>query len=383
MHTEQVRYLCTREFQSSTHESVHTLLKDTVSRLGLLAHFDINETSIRGKEHGSEVIYKGLRINADEIKSMEGLDGVWVEESEKTSAASMRILRPTIRKPGSELIFSWNPELDDSPMHEMVSDPPRDSVIIDANWSTNPYFTAELELERLECLEKDPKNYEWIWDGKVKSAVDGAIFADELAEAFAQHRVTRCAPLAGIPVHTFWDLGQSDNTAIWFIQIVGLEYRVIAYYQSSGVKMAHYIAKLEEYRARLNIIYGSHYLPHDAEHEQLAAQSTIKQQMQTAIDNNSSLGKQVLIVPRIAHKALGIEAARKIFPQCIFDKTETKDGIQCLKHYAYKKDDKNNKTSKEPKHDNYSHGADAFMQFAQHHKSGIVMPQVKSIMMGR
>jgi len=109
-------------------------------------------------------------------------------------------------------------------------------------------------------------------------------------------------------------------------------------------------------------------LPHDADNEQLSANSTIKQQMHNAVRDNPALGKGVRVVPRIPKKALGIDCARSIFDQCVFDKDKTKDGLQCLRHYAYAKDLDSGRVSKEPKHDMWSHGADAFLCFAQHYK---------------
>lgn len=287
----------------------------------------------------------------------------------------MSVLIPTVRADSSEIWISFNPDLEDDYIYQdFVVSPPTDSMVIKVNWYDNPWFPDVLKQEMEDLKVKDFSAYENVWEGKCKAAVDGAIFANELRIAGEEHRITTVKPVAGVPVNTYWDLGMSDHTAIWFIQTVGMEYRVIAYYQASGQKMPHYIEKLLEYGYN----YGDHFLPHDATHDQIAAQSTIKQQMLTAIRNNPKLGSSVQIVPRVAKKALGIEAARNIFGQCVFDKEKTKDGMQCLRHYAYDKDPETNRTSKEPKHDDWSHGADAFLQFAQHYKKPLVKQKTQS-----
>lgn len=291
----------------------------------------------------------------------------------------MSVLIPTVRAENSEIWISFNPDLEDDYIYQdFVVSPPTDSMVIKVNWNDNPWFPDVLKQEMEDLKTKDFSAYENVWEGKCKAAVDGAIFATELRIAGEEHRITTVKPVAGVPVNTYWDLGMSDHTAIWFIQTVGMEYRVIAYYQASGQKLPHYIEKLIEYGYN----YGDHFLPHDATHDQIAAQSTIKQQMLTAIKNNPKLGSSVQIVPRVAKKALGIEAARNIFGQCVFDKEKTKDGMQCLRHYAYDKDPETNRTSKEPKHDDWSHGADAFLQFAQHYKKPLVKPKQTSFMRG-
>ena len=156
------------------------------------------------------------------------------------------------------------------------------------------------------------------------------------------------------PVNTYWDLGHSDQTAIWFVQFVGMEYRVLRYYSNSQQKMGHYL----KYLQGLPYVYERHYLPHDAASEQLGQDLTIERQAQKA------LGK-VVVVPRIKFKADAIDAARSIFSLCYFDKELCTDGLTSLRRYAYKVDLETGKTSRDPDHSIWSHGADAFMTFAQ------------------
>jgi phage terminase large subunit len=344
------------------------LLLEQIEELGLQSFYSHTKTTISGV-NGTEFIFAGLRSNVANIKSIPNITRAWVEEAQSASASNIKILALTVRAPNSEVWLSFNPDLEDDPVYqEYVVYPPDDAVVVRINYDDNPFFPDVLRKEMESDRRKNPVAFENVWLGKPKSAVEGAIFASEINKASEEHRITRVPVHAGIPVNTFWDLGQSDNTAIWFVQIVGMEYRLVDYYQNSGEKMSHYIDVLAERAYK----YGEHYLPHDAEHEQLAAHSTIKQQLLKAVQNNPALGKSVLIVPRIAKKSLGIDAARQIFAQCLFDKEKTKDGMHCLRHYAYAKDTETGKVSKEPNHDMWSHGADAFLCFAQHHKRAVI-----------
>ena len=358
------KILCAREIQKSIQDSVHSLLKEQIEEMGLESFYEVQKSTILGR-NGTEFLFAGLRSNIANIKSIPNITRAWIEEAQSASATNIKTLALTVRAPESEIWLSFNPDLEDDPVYqEYVVTPPDDSIVVKVNYSDNPFFPDVLRKEMESDKKRNYEQYLHVWQGECKKSVDGAIFANEIRIASEEHRLTVVKPMAGIPVQTFWDLGQSDNTAIWFVQIVGLEFRLIDYYQSSGVKMAHYIEVLAERGYK----YGEHCLPHDAEHEQLAAQSTIKDQLLKAVQNNPALGQTVRVVPRIPKKALGIDAARSIFAQCVFDKEKTTDGLQCLRHYAYANDPDTGKVSKEPKHDSWSHGSDAFLCFAQHYK---------------
>jgi phage terminase large subunit len=351
--------VCAREIQKSIQDSVHRLLADQIARMGLESFYEIQQTRIIGA-NGSEFIFAGLRHNVANIKSLEGADDVWVEEGQAVSKHSWDTLVPTIRKPGSRIIVSFNPDLEDDETYQrFVVNRPTNSKVVKVGWQDNPWFPEVLKQEKDDLKARDPQAYEHVWEGNCKQAVDGAVFADEIQKAAEQNRITRVPAAAGIPVHTFWDLGRSDNTAIWFAQLVGMEYRLLDYYQANGRHMSHFIDVLAERKYN----YGDHWLPHDAENEQLSAEYTIKQQLDKALRDNSALGKTARIVPKLGiHE--GINAARSIFERCVFDKDKTTDGLQCLRRYRYERDEETGKISKNPVHDMYSHGADAFRYLA-------------------
>ncbi len=358
------KILCAREIQKSIQDSVHSLLKEQIEEMGLGWFYEVQKAAILGK-NGTEFLFAGLRSNIANVKSIPNITRAWIEEAQSASATNIKTLALTVRAPNSEIWLSFNPDLEDDPVYQdYVVTPPTDSIVVKVNYNDNPFFPQVLRQEMLSDRNRNYEQYLHVWEGHCKKAIDGAIFADEIRLASEQQRITKVPPQAGIPVHTFWDLGQSDNTAIWFVQVIGLEFRVIDYYQASGYKMGHYIEVLADRKYR----YGEHCLPHDADHEQIAAQSSIRQQLQAAVNNNPALGNMVRVVPRVPKKALGIEAARTIFSLCVFDKDKTSDGMQCLRRYAYASDPESGRVSKEPKHDNWSHGADAFLCFAQHYK---------------
>jgi phage terminase large subunit len=154
------------------------------------------------------------------------------------------------------------------------------------------------------------------------------------------------------PVHTFWDLGRADKTAIWFVQQVGFEYRIIDYYENQGHALAHYMKHLQG----KPYVYGDTWLPHDADNELLASERTIAQQARAA-------GFKVRITPKTSI-AVGINAARTLFATCWFDAEKCADGIQCLRNYRYDVNPETQQYSTQPLHDWASHGADAFRYFA-------------------
>jgi phage terminase large subunit len=347
-----LRILCAREFQNSISESVHALLSDQIKALGLDSFYEIQNTTIRGK-NGSEFYFAGLRHNITKIKSFEGVDIVWCEEAQTISKGSWDTLIPTIRKEGSEIWITFNPSLEaDETYQRFVAKPPTNSIVQKINWSDNPWFPAVLQQEKDDLQAKDPDAYLTVWEGHCKQTLDGAIYANEVRKATEEQRFTRVPYDQSKPVHTFWDLGRADKTAIWFAQIVGFEFRIIDYYENQGHALGHYLKHLQA----KSYVYGDTWLPHDAENELLASERTIAQQARAA-------GFKVRIAPKVSI-ADGINAARTLFPNCWFDADKCADGIQCLRNYRYEVDEDTQQYSTKPLHDWASHGADAFRYLA-------------------
>jgi phage terminase large subunit len=176
-HTSKELILCTREYQNSIKDSVHRLLKNEITRLDLQQWFDVTDRTIKSRITGSEFVYAGLKINADEIKSMEGVTITWLEEAQNTSDESLKMLFPTVRENNSEIWASWNPDDEDSPVaRKCITKPPKNSIITKVSWRDNPWFPAVLEEERLQMLEDDPIAYEWIWEGGFRKIGNAVIF---------------------------------------------------------------------------------------------------------------------------------------------------------------------------------------------------------------
>src|SRR5208282_6100015 len=211
-----LRVLCAREIQLSITDSVHHLLADQIAQdADWGAFYTVGHISIKGR-NGTEFIFTGLRQqDIGKIKSYEGIDVCWVEEAQAVSKKSWDILTPTIRKAGSEIWVSFNPELEEDEAYaRFVLSPPKGATVISLNWRDNPWFPDVLEAERQDCLIRDPDSYDTIWEGKCRSTVAGAIFATELKAARDTNRITSVPHDPALPVHTFWDLGVGDATAI-------------------------------------------------------------------------------------------------------------------------------------------------------------------------
>lgn len=350
---DPIRILCAREFQTSIKDSVHKLLCDQIESLGLLSFYEITQTSIRGR-NGTEFSFVGLKNNVSNIKSYEGVDICWVEEAQTTSRLSWNILIPTIRKEGSEIWISFNPELEtDETYQRFVANPPADSITMKVNWYDNPWFPETLRLEKDALKARDEEAYNQVWEGLCRQTVDGAIFAKEMQQAEKDGRICRVPYDATKPVHAVFDLGWSDSTAIWFLQFVGMETRLIRYIEDSQKTISYYLATMQTY----GYVYDKIWLPHDAENKTLAAAG------RSIDDIVRAAGYKTEIMPRVPILD-SINAARTIFPNCYFDREHTADGLACLRHYRYEVDPETGQFSRNPLHDHYSHGADAFRYIA-------------------
>jgi phage terminase large subunit len=343
------RILCAREFQTSIKDSVHKLLSDQIFSMGLEDFYEITQTAIRGK-NGTEFSFAGLKNNVANIKSYEGCDICWVEEAQTTSKMSWNVLIPTIRKEGSEIWITFNPELEtDETYKRFVVDPPENSIVQRVNWSDNPWFPETLRLEKDALYARDREAYNTIWEGVCRQTVDGAIFAKEMQQAEFEGRITRVPYDPIKPVMAVFDIGWADATAVWFIQFIGMETRLIRYYETTQTTMSQILAKMQTF----GYVYDILYLPHDAQNKTLAANGRSIEEIVRAA------GFNVRIIDRTPITD-SINAARTIFPKCYFDRENCHEGLQCLRHYRYDVNPDTGTFSQKPLHDNYSHGADAF-----------------------
>ena len=341
-----LRILCAREVQKSIDESVHTLLKDQIKELGLEEFYSDLKFEIRGK-NGTTFDYSGLaQHTVSSIKSYEGVDICWVEEAQAVSKKSWDTLRPTIRKPGSEIWITFNPELETDITYQMfVADPPTGAVVVQMNYSENPWFSEKLDQERRDCQLKQPKDYDNIWLGKCKPAVAGAIYYDEVAKAEEEKRICRVPYDPLLKVQVVFDLGWNDAMAISLVQKHSSEVRVIEYIEDSHKTLDHYSGLLK----MKNLNWGKVYLPHDGRHKDFKTGKSAQEIME-------AFGWDVEITPNMSIED-GIRMARLTFARMVFDAQKCERLIQCAKRYRRSINQQTNEPGA-PLHDEWSHGAD-------------------------
>lgn len=355
----RLRILCARETQRSIADSVHALLRDTIERLELQEFYTVKNTEIVGA-NGTEIIFAGLKqMTVAAIKSLEGVDIVWVEEAQVVTKSSWDILIPTIRKEGSEIWVTFNPELEtDDTYVRFVLNPPPGAVVRKTSWRDNPWFPEVLRIEREHLERTDPKAHAHVWEGETKAAVEGAIYAEEMKAADSDGRITSVPVDRMRPVDTYWDLGFGDAMAIWFAQPVSGWYHLVDYIEDHGKTIDWYLIQLQQ----RGYAYGTDFLPHDAVdaiiHKRLAGDKSKSIEMILR-----EAGRRVRIVPKL-RVTDGINAARTIFPQCRFDQDRCTHGLRALRSYQWGPPSSLGVPRSEPLHDWASHGADAFRAFA-------------------
>jgi phage terminase large subunit len=346
--------------QKSLKESAKRLIEDKliVHRLGEADGFKVFNDVIETPGDGI-VMFHGLQDHtADSIKSYEGIDRFWGEEAQTISANSLRLIRPTIRKDGSELWFSWNPRRKVDPVDVMFRQgpPPTDSVVVKANWSDNPWFPKVLEQERLDSFAKTPEEYEHVWEGGYATITAGAYYAQALAQARREGRIGRVSVDPLFEIRCFADIGgtgkQSDAFAFWCGQFVGKEIRWLNYYEAIGQPLGHHLGWLRSQGyepGRATIV-----LPHDGETHDKVFSVSYESAFRQA-------GYKVQVVPNQGTGAAKqrIEAARRLFPSMWFNEATCQAGLDGLGWYHEKHDEKRT-IGLGPEHDWASHGADAF-----------------------
>ncbi|MDR5728322.1 MAG: PBSX family phage terminase large subunit [Terriglobia bacterium] len=349
-----LRVLCTREVQQSIRESVHKLLSEQIANLQLGAFFEIEKQSIRGK-NGTEFVFAGLSDQtAESIKSFEGADVCWVEEAQVVTDRSWTILTPTIRKDGSEIWVTYNPELDTDATHvRFVENPPPELISVEMNWRDNPWFNDVMEKERMHAFRTLPAiDYENIWEGKCRPAASGAIYALEVAQMFAEHRVTDVPYDPFLVVHPVFDLGWNDHMSIGLVQRHISSLRIIDYIEDDHKTLDWYSKELR----KREYSWGRIFLPHDGGHGDYKTGKSAAQILE-------DLKWQVEVLPRQPITD-GIREARMAFAQLAIDKAKASRLVECLKRYRRNVSNATGEAGN-PIHDEWSHGADMYRYVAQ------------------
>jgi phage terminase large subunit len=357
---EGLRAVCIREVQKDLSQSSKALLESKLSALGLgpADGFRVFKDVITTPGDGL-VIFKGMNdYTADSVKSLEGFKRAWWEEAQTATQRSLDLLKPTMRMEGSQLWFGWNPRFAKDPVDRMLraGELPTGAQVVQANWRDNPWFTAELEQERQDCLRLQPDKYDHIWEGGYETVNEGAYFARQLSEAKGQGRIGAVAADPLMTLRAFVDIGgtgqNADSFAMWIVQFVGMQVRVLDYYEAQGQPMATHVQWLRDKGytpQRLQI-----WLPHDGEKSDTVHAVTPKSALQ-------ALGYSVTVIPNQGKGAAmkRVEAARRLFPSIWFNEATTEGGRAALGWYHEKRDEARG-IGLGPAHDWASHGADAF-----------------------
>jgi phage terminase large subunit len=181
------RSVCVREVQKSLAQSVKRLLELKIEQMNAGAYFEVQEAVIKSKRGDGLIIFQGMQNHtADSIKSLEGYDRAWVEEAQSLSQRSLDLLRPTIRKPGSELWFTWNPSQASDPVDALLrgEKPPPDATVLEVNFDGNPWFPDVLRQEMEYDRSRDPDKYAHVWKGGYLQNSTARVFKNWRVEEF-------------------------------------------------------------------------------------------------------------------------------------------------------------------------------------------------------
>ena len=353
-----LRAACIREVQKSLKQSSKRLIEDKLQayNLGENAGFKVFREVIETPGDGL-IIFTGMQDHtADSIKSLEGFDRAWIEEAQSISHRSLELLTPTIRKDKSEIWASWNPNRPTDAIDQWLrgENTPTGAVVVNANWKHNPWISDVLLQEREDALRMNPDRYPHVWEGDYATVLEGAYYARHLSEAALEGRIGFFGKDPLVKLHAVWDIGgtsrKSDATAIWIVQFIGEEIRVLDYYEAVGQAFEMHVNWMRSrgYEDALCV------LPHDGR----------KHDMVYNVTPESFLHDAGFTVDTIPNQGPGavlqrIEAARRMFPSCRFHDENTKGGREALGWYHEKRDEARG-LGLGPEHDWSSHGADAF-----------------------
>jgi phage terminase large subunit len=355
-----LRSVCIREVQKSLKESAKRLIEDKLAefRLGEADGFKVFREVIETPGDGL-ITFQGMQDHtAESIKSLEGFKRAWAEEAQTLSARSLSLLRPTIRSEGSELWFSWNPRRKNDPVDVMLRGEtlPTGATVIRANWSDNPWFPSVLEQEREDCLNQTPDQYDHIWEGGYATVLEGAYYAQALAQAKQDGRIGKVAADPNLTIKLVCDIGgtgaKADAFAIVCEQWVGRTICVLDYYEAQG----------QDFAAHLNWLRSRGYtpertqviLPHDGKSHDKVYDVSYESAFRDA-------GYDVVVIPNQGKGAAmqRVTVSRRLFPSIWFNEETTGGLLEALGWYHERRDEDRN-TGLGPEHDWASNGADAF-----------------------
>lgn len=356
--------VCVREIQKSLDQSVKRLLESKIEKLNAGWYFEVLDAKIRSKQGNGIITFQGMQNHtADSIKSLEGYKRAWVEEAQTLSQYSLDLLRPTIRTPGSEMLFSWNPRFKTDPVDVFFrKKKPDNAIVISVDWNDNPWFPEELRREMIDDFERDPDKAEHIWNGAY-GATQGAILARWVNQAIREGRATPDVEFDpnGAPIEVSCDLGFRDTASFWYWQRAVGGFRVLAYDGDTGLDADDWIPRIRNKIIELGAgrKLGKIWLPHDARAKTFQSKHTTIERFAQAFGVD-----KCAIVPQ-SKKLDQISAARAVIPRCEFNSELCEAGMDGLIAWEYAYNEVLGVFSREPLHNWASHPADAFAYGAQ------------------
>lgn len=352
--------LCGRQFMNSLADSSLEEIKSAIrSEAWLAPHFDIGEKYVRTAAHlpgRIDYSFIGLDRNIDSVKSKARIRLAWVDEAEPVTDEAWTKLIPTLREEDSELWLTWNPERKASATNKRFGGEQTDPrvKIVELNWRDNPWFPDILNRARLKDKRERPDQYEHIWEGDFITVAEGAYYASQLTVARDEGRICRVNADPLMTLWAVWDIGgtgaKADATSIWIVQFIGPEVRILDYYEAVGQPLATHVNWLRDNGyGRAQCI-----LPHDGASHDKVFDATYEGALRLA-------GFDVRVIPNQGSGAARqrIEAARRLFPQMVFDEQRCAGGIEAIGWYHEKRDEERG-IGLGPNHDWSSHGADSF-----------------------
>jgi phage terminase large subunit len=354
--------LCARQFMNSLADSSLEELKRAIEDEPiLLDYYDIGQNYIKSKDGRIEFAFAGLDRNIASVKSKGRILICWIDEAEPVTDEALNTLIPTLREEGNgwnaELWVTWNPKRKKAAVERrfrFAQDPL--IKVVQLNWTDNPKFPAKLERERLRDKEERPDQYEHIWEGDYVGVVEGAYYAKSITQAKSEGRIGRVGPDPLMTYRAFCDIGgtgaKADAFTIWVAQFIGMERRVLKYYEAVGQPAAAHMTWLRD-----NGYTGSNttiWLPHDGDTQDKVFDVSYKKAFEGA-------GYAVEVVPNQGKGAAmaRVRAAQRVFPSMWIDAEGCAAGLEAIGWYHEKQDEKR-EIGLGPEHDWSSHGADSF-----------------------
>ena len=343
---------------------------------------------VRANHNVSELwveLINGARIRlfgADNADSLRGLylDGVVLDEfADMKPSLWGAVLRPLLSDRRGWATFIGTPK-GHNQFWEIYNNATKDDA-----WYVKTLRASQTGLipqEELDDAKKMQTQDQYLaeWECDFESAIIGAYYGKEMRQLTDQGRIREIEYDPMFPVHTAWDLGYSDDTAIWWFQVVHGEIRMLDYHSSNGQPVAFYAGIIQSREKERGYMYGTHYLPHDARAKTLASNKSIIEQLSDKIPL-----KYLKIVPSLSLQD-GIQATRLALTRAWFDH-KCEDGIECLRQYQREYDEDKKVFRDKPRHDWTSHGADAFRMLSIAWKEEAKIPSkddsIKGLFVGK